>query len=66
MIALSRFVLASAYERRADLNKALEHLKIVESLNPDNKTVKDKIKEIETKLKGESVESEEESPKEEK
>jgi len=62
----ARFVLASAYERRGDLNKALEHLKIVESLNPDNKTVKDKIKEIETKLKGESVESEEESPKEEK
>lgn len=47
----ARFSLAIALEKKGEFSLALEQLKIVESLNPENWVVKNKIREIEEKIK---------------
>lgn len=48
----ARYLLALSFEKKGDYQKALEELKIIEIVNPENAILKQKIKEINEKLKG--------------
>lgn len=57
----SRFFLALCFEEKGDLQKALEHLKYVERINPEHAILKQKIKEIEEKMNKRQSEEQKES-----
>ncbi len=51
----ARYILALVYEKEGKLDLALNELKEIEKFNPENSFLKEKIKEIETKLETEFV-----------
>jgi len=51
----ARYILALVYEKEGKLDLALNELKEIEKLNPENSLLKEKIKDIETKLESQGL-----------